>query len=234
MAGVGQQFAVDTLAKDIETAGGQIFYENIARQLVRGGVPNGTEGRVEGVICERADGTFAQYNASKGVVLATGDFSRDKDMTDQVLPVGHRLDRLGAGRHLRLQLRPAAQRSVGPVPWRRSQDGPVGWRGLAEGLPVCPDDPGQLGCFEPAVWLAPWSARSTTRESASATRTWVAPARQCRLCSCPTTVPMPSGAPTTPRMRRRGISLVRLMAMTPFRLRPSSRAGRITWRLVLM
>lgn len=86
MAGVGQQFAVDTLAKNIETAGGQIFYENIARQLVRGGTPNGTEGCVEGVICERADGTFAQYNASKGVVLATGDFSRDKDMMTKYCP----------------------------------------------------------------------------------------------------------------------------------------------------
>ena len=58
----------------------------MAKQLVRGGKPNGTEGRVEGVICQKADGTFVQYNASKGVVLATGDFSRDKDMMAKYCP----------------------------------------------------------------------------------------------------------------------------------------------------
>ena len=86
MAGVGQAFAVNTLAKNIEAAGGRIFWETVAKQLVRGGKPNGTEGRVEGVICQKADGTFVQYNASKGVVLATGDFSRDKDMMAKYCP----------------------------------------------------------------------------------------------------------------------------------------------------
>ena len=86
MAGVGQTFVVQTLAANIEEKGGRIFWQNIGRQLVRGGVPNGREGRVEGVICEREDGTFAQYNAKKGVVLATGDFSRDKDMMAKYCP----------------------------------------------------------------------------------------------------------------------------------------------------
>ena len=86
MAGVGQAFAVNTLAKNIEAAGGRIFWETVAKQLVRGGKPNGTEGRVEGVICQKADGTFVQYNASKGIVLATGDFSRDKDMMAKYCP----------------------------------------------------------------------------------------------------------------------------------------------------
>ena len=86
MAGVGQAFAVNTLAKNIEAAGGRIFWETVAKQLVRGGQPNGTEGRVEGVICQKADGSYVQYNASKGVVLATGDFSRDKDMMAKYCP----------------------------------------------------------------------------------------------------------------------------------------------------
>ncbi len=86
MAGVGQAFAVNTLAKNIEAAGGRIDWETVAKQLVRGGKPNGTEGRVEGVICQKADGSYVQYNASKGVVLATGDFSRDKDMMAKYCP----------------------------------------------------------------------------------------------------------------------------------------------------
>jgi hypothetical protein len=86
MAGVGQAFAVNTLAKKCEEAGGRIDWETVGKQLVRGGVPNGTEGRVEGIICQRADGTYVQYNASKGVVLATGDFSRDKDRMAKYCP----------------------------------------------------------------------------------------------------------------------------------------------------
>jgi succinate dehydrogenase/fumarate reductase flavoprotein subunit len=85
-AGVGQEFLVSTLEKYLTNYGGQIYYKNIARQLVRGGKPNGTEGRVDAVICEREDGSFAQYVGTKAVVLATGDFSRDKDMMAKYCP----------------------------------------------------------------------------------------------------------------------------------------------------
>lgn len=61
-------------------AGADIYFHTPARQLVRGGVPNGQEGRVEAVIAQRADGSYARFNASKGVLLATGDFAMNEEM----------------------------------------------------------------------------------------------------------------------------------------------------------
>lgn len=78
--GMAQPLFVRQLAIELEAKGGKLFFNNIGRQLVRGGKPNGTEGRVEAVIAERADGTFAKYIGSKAVVLATGDFSANRDM----------------------------------------------------------------------------------------------------------------------------------------------------------
>ncbi len=79
-AGGGQGYVVATLASEIEKAGGTIYFNNIARQLVRGGSPNGTSGRVDAVLAERADGTYAKYVGTKAVVLATGDFSGNGEM----------------------------------------------------------------------------------------------------------------------------------------------------------
>lgn len=84
--GMTQPFVVNTLSDKIQEEGGQVFFKNIGRQLVRGDEPNGTSGRVTGVICEREDGTYAQYNGSKAVVLATGDFSSNRDMMAKYAP----------------------------------------------------------------------------------------------------------------------------------------------------
>lgn len=84
--GLGQPGFVKGLADYLEKKGGTIYWQNIGRQLVRGGQPNGTFGRVEALIAEREDGTYAQYNASKAVVLATGDFSKDKEMMEKYCP----------------------------------------------------------------------------------------------------------------------------------------------------
>ena len=54
-----------------------IFYRNIAEQLIR---EDGNTGRVTAVICKREDGSYAQYVDRKAIVLATGDFSGDRDM----------------------------------------------------------------------------------------------------------------------------------------------------------
>ena len=86
MVGMTQPFVVNALADKLVELGGQILFKHIGRQLVRGGVANGTEGRVTGVICEREDGTYAQFNGSKAVVLATGDFSADRDMMMKYCP----------------------------------------------------------------------------------------------------------------------------------------------------
>ena len=82
-AGACQQQAVEALAEDIQAAGGQVFYNTTAVQLDR--ADNNT-GRVTGCVA-RHDGHFTRYNASKGVVLATGDFSRDKDMVAKYCPM---------------------------------------------------------------------------------------------------------------------------------------------------
>lgn len=84
--GMAQPLFVKRLTERLEEQGGQVFFKNIGRQLVRGEVPNGTEGRVSAVITEREDGTFAKYVGSKAVVLATGDFSANRDMMYKYAP----------------------------------------------------------------------------------------------------------------------------------------------------
>ncbi|SEO55820.1 FAD-dependent oxidoreductase [Denitrobacterium detoxificans] len=61
------------VAKYAEDQGMEIFYETPAQQLV---VENG---KVTGVIA-KADGKYVKFNASKGVVVATGDYENDDDM----------------------------------------------------------------------------------------------------------------------------------------------------------
>lgn len=84
--GMTQPFVVNTLADKFTSLGGTIYYQHIGRQLVRGDIPNGTQGRVTGVIVERDDGTYAQFNGSKAVILATGDFSADRAMMTKYCP----------------------------------------------------------------------------------------------------------------------------------------------------
>jgi succinate dehydrogenase/fumarate reductase flavoprotein subunit len=81
---MSQPLVVNTLADKITAGGGQIFFKNIGRQLVRGS--DNASGRVTAVICEREDGSFARYNAGKAVVLATGDFSANREMMAKYAP----------------------------------------------------------------------------------------------------------------------------------------------------
>ncbi|MEC4184790.1 FAD-binding protein [Adlercreutzia sp. R21] len=74
---------VDIFQSDL---GGEIHFNTKVVQLIRGGQANGTEGAVEGCIAENADGTYTKYEASKAVVLATGDFSRNKSMMAKYAP----------------------------------------------------------------------------------------------------------------------------------------------------
>lgn len=69
--------AIVDMAKE---AGVEYVFHTPARQLVRGGVANGTEGRVEAVIAQREDGSYVRYNAEMGVLLATGDFGMNEEM----------------------------------------------------------------------------------------------------------------------------------------------------------
>ncbi|HJF65655.1 MAG TPA: FAD-dependent oxidoreductase [Slackia equolifaciens] len=78
VTGKMQPLLVVELARHLtEDLGGQIYYKNIAEQLIR---EDDNTGRVTAVICKREDDTYAKYVGSKAVVLATGDFSADRDM----------------------------------------------------------------------------------------------------------------------------------------------------------
>ena len=82
-AGASQQIVVEALAEEITKGGGQIFYSTTAVQLDREG---DNTGRVTGCVAKH-DSEYTRYNASKGVVLATGDFSQDKDMVAKYCPM---------------------------------------------------------------------------------------------------------------------------------------------------
>ena len=63
-------------------AGVTFKFSTWARQLVR----KNNEGPVTGVICQDVDGNYSQVNASKAVLLATGDFAGNKDMMSYYVP----------------------------------------------------------------------------------------------------------------------------------------------------
>jgi hypothetical protein len=88
MVSTGQQNTVEALAKElVDVHQVQIKTLTAARRLVRGGVESGKTGRVEAVIAEDlTTKKFYKFSATKGVVLATGDFSADPDMMAKYCP----------------------------------------------------------------------------------------------------------------------------------------------------
>lgn len=82
----GQPSLALELRKQLEGKGVRIDFSTRAEQLVRGGLANGTEGRVDAVIAMNADGEYVKYVGSKAVVLATGDFSGDREMMEKYCP----------------------------------------------------------------------------------------------------------------------------------------------------
>jgi succinate dehydrogenase/fumarate reductase flavoprotein subunit len=83
MTGLGAQFVAETLAKTATAAGAQIIYKTVAEQLVR---DDNNTGRVSAVIAKGEDGKYTKYAATKGVVLATGDFSGNIEMMTKYCP----------------------------------------------------------------------------------------------------------------------------------------------------
>ena len=67
------------LAEYAEQQGVEIFYSTEAKQLV------GDVSGITGVIAKAKDGNI-QFNAKKGVILATGDYQNDDEMMDYYLP----------------------------------------------------------------------------------------------------------------------------------------------------
>lgn len=82
-AGTGITLALQTLEKNYLNRGGRVAYNTAAKQLVRA---DGGSGRVSAVIARTEDGKYVKYEASKAVVLATGDFSANRDMMAKYCP----------------------------------------------------------------------------------------------------------------------------------------------------
>jgi succinate dehydrogenase/fumarate reductase flavoprotein subunit len=82
-AGTGQPFVVKALANLAQSSGVKIFYETRAIQLIR---KHDNTGRVTAVIAETSDGKYIKYVGLKAIVLATGDFTKDKEMVAKYCP----------------------------------------------------------------------------------------------------------------------------------------------------
>lgn len=72
------QLVLDNVASQCSTL--EIFYSMPAVQLVTDG------GKVTGVIAKNADGKYIQFNAAKGVILATGDYMNNDAMVARWCP----------------------------------------------------------------------------------------------------------------------------------------------------
>ncbi|HHT16975.1 MAG TPA: FAD-binding protein [Papillibacter sp.] len=81
-AGAGINIALRTLEKNYLARGGKIAYRTRGRQLVK----DPATGRICGVIAEDETGRFIKFIARKAVVLATGDFSANRDMMAKYCP----------------------------------------------------------------------------------------------------------------------------------------------------
>lgn len=78
--GIGHGEVVRAIAPGAEAVGVQFFYDCPAVQLA-----TDETGRVTGVICEQEE-KYVLFNASKGVILATGDYQCDPEMVAYYCP----------------------------------------------------------------------------------------------------------------------------------------------------
>ena len=76
------------VAKLAEEQGVDFYYETAGQQLLQD-----ESGAVTGVVALRADGTYAQFNAAKGVIVATGDYQNDYEMCSYYLPDLNNMER---------------------------------------------------------------------------------------------------------------------------------------------
>jgi succinate dehydrogenase/fumarate reductase flavoprotein subunit/uncharacterized protein with FMN-binding domain len=80
----GAPLSAQAYADHFTQNGGEIMYNVTAKQLIR---EDNNTGRVSGVIAQRqSDGAYIKFVANKAVVMATGDFSTDRDMMAKYSP----------------------------------------------------------------------------------------------------------------------------------------------------
>lgn len=85
-AAFGQALVNDMYQYEITKNHGEIDFNTTALYLIRGDKANGKEGRVTAVIAKNADGKYIKYVGNKAIVLATGDFSQNKEMMEKYCP----------------------------------------------------------------------------------------------------------------------------------------------------
>lgn len=77
----------EALLKSAEDHGAEYFFNTHAEQLV-----GNAEGGITGVIASNEAGDYIQFNAAKGVILATGDIGGNQEMVDRWAPICNRAD----------------------------------------------------------------------------------------------------------------------------------------------
>lgn len=84
VAGIGQPLIVNALAEILQELGGTIVFRTKAEQLIR---EKENTGRVSAVIAQDLEKEeYIKYVGKKAIVLATGDFSADKEMMRKYCP----------------------------------------------------------------------------------------------------------------------------------------------------
>ena len=83
-AGMGAEYEAAVLEQGAIDAGATFYYQTVGKQLVR---EDNNTGRVSAVIAQGTDGTYTKYVGSKAIVLATGDFSNDREMMAKYCPM---------------------------------------------------------------------------------------------------------------------------------------------------
>ena len=66
--------------------GAQVDFQTKGVRIERDDVQDGKSGRVTAVIAQNADGQYVRYKASKGVIIACGDYMRDPEMLEKYAP----------------------------------------------------------------------------------------------------------------------------------------------------
>lgn len=73
--------AIDALTKKISSEGGEFYYDTAGAVLIQD-----DDGAVVGVYGKASDGTFVRFNASKGVIVTTGEYGNDPAMVNEFVP----------------------------------------------------------------------------------------------------------------------------------------------------
>jgi len=84
MVSTGQQGAVESMERHAIAAGATIIYDTVAKYLIR---EDNNTGRVTGVVGQKADGSYVKFVGKKAIVLATGDFSANREMLAKYCPM---------------------------------------------------------------------------------------------------------------------------------------------------